>query len=117
MIADVFAYSLTIPDWLNLFNHVAGYGWGIENLMKTGRRVFYLKRVINHRFDLTAEDDKLTPQMLDPAREGKPEGILMNFEGMKSRFYGLVGFDPVKGIPKNEKLEEYNMDEEAKKVW
>jgi len=29
-----FADVLTIPDWLNLFNHVAGYGWGIEDLMK-----------------------------------------------------------------------------------
>ena len=31
--------------------------------------------------------------------------------------YGLVGFDPVKGIPAKEKLEEYGMAEEAKKVW
>lgn len=112
-----FADALTIPDWLNLFNHVAGYGWGIEDLMKAGRRVFYLKRLINHRFGLTAEDDKLTPRMLEPARDGEPEGIEMNFEGMKSRFYGLVGFDPVKGIPTKEKLEEYGMAEEAKKVW
>jgi hypothetical protein len=28
-----------------------------------------------------------------------------------------VGFDPVKGIPTKEKLEEYDMAEEAKKVW
>jgi hypothetical protein len=31
--------------------------------------------------------------------------------------YGLVGFDPVKGIPAKEKLEEYGMAEEVKKVW
>ena len=41
----------------------------------------------------------------------------MNFEGMKSRFYELAGFDPVKGIPTKEKLEEYGMAEEARKVW
>jgi len=55
--------------------------------------------------------------MLEPARDGEPEGIEMNFEGMKARFYGLVGFDPVKGIPTREKLEEYGMGEEAGKVW
>ncbi len=38
-------------------------------------------------------------------------------EGMKSRFYELAGFDPVKGIPTKEVLEEYGMAEEAKKVW
>jgi aldehyde:ferredoxin oxidoreductase len=112
-----FADTLTIPDWLNLFNDVAGYGWDIEKMMKAGRRVFYLKRLINYRFGLTAEDDSLTPRMLEPARDGEPEGIEMNFEGMKSRFYDLVGFDPVKGIPTKEKLEEYGMAEEAGKVW
>jgi hypothetical protein len=29
----------------------------------------------------------------------------------------LAGFDPVKGIPTKETLEEYGMAEEAKKVW
>jgi len=112
-----FADTLTIPDWLNLFNDVAGYGWDIEEMMKAGRRVFYLKRLINYRYGLTAEDDCLTPRMLEPARDGEPEGIEMNFEGMKSRFYELAGFDPVKGIPTKETLEEYGMAEEAKKVW
>jgi aldehyde:ferredoxin oxidoreductase len=41
----------------------------------------------------------------------------MNFKEMTSRFYGLMGFDPAKGIPTKEKLEEYGVAEEAKKVW
>jgi len=112
-----FADALTIPDWLNLFNNVVGYGWDTEEMLRAGRRVFYMKRLINYRYGLTAEDDSLTPRMLEPARDGEPEGIEMNFEGMKSRFYMLVGFDPVKGIPTKENLEEYGMAEEAKKVW
>ena len=112
-----FADALKIEDWLNLFNNVAGYGWDTEEMLRAGRRVFYLKRLINYRYGLTAEDDNLTPRMLEPARDGEPEGIKMNFEGMKSKFYGLMGFDPVKGIPTKEKLEEYDMAEEAKKVW
>jgi len=88
-----------------------------EEMLRRGRRVFYLKRLINYRYGLTAKDDSLTPRMLEPARDGEPEGVEMNFEGMKTRFYGLVGFDPVKGIPTKEKLEEYGMAEEAKKVW
>jgi aldehyde:ferredoxin oxidoreductase len=112
-----FADALTIADWLSLFNDVAGYGWDIEDMLKAGRRIFYLKRLINYRYGLTADDDKLTPRMLEPAKDGEPAGIEMNFEEMKARFYDLVGFDPVKGIPTKEKLEEYSMDEEAKKVW
>ncbi len=112
-----FADALTIADWLNLFNDVAGYGWDTEEMMRAGLRVFYLKRLINYRFGLTAQDDNLTPRMLEPARDGEPEGIEINFEGMKARFYELVGFDPDKGIPTREKLEEYGMGEEAGKVW
>lgn len=112
-----FADALTIPDWLNLFNAVAGYSWDVEEMMKAGQRVFYLKRLINYRFGLTADDDSLTPRMLEPARDGEPEGIEMNFEGMKARFYELTGIDPVKGIPTKQKLEEYGMAEEAGKVW
>jgi aldehyde:ferredoxin oxidoreductase len=112
-----FADALTIPDWLNLFNAVAGYGWDIEEMMKAGRRVFYLKRLINYRFGLTAQDDSLTPRMLAPATDGEPAGIEMNFEGMKARFYELMGIDPVKGIPTKQKLEEHGMAEEAAKVW
>jgi aldehyde:ferredoxin oxidoreductase len=55
--------------------------------------------------------------MLEPARDGEPEGIEMNFEGMKARFYELTGIDPVKGIPTKQKLEEHGMAEEAGKVW
>ena len=112
-----FADALAIEDWLNLFNDVAGYGWDTEEMLRAGLRIFYLKRLINHRYGLTAHDDNLTPRMLEPARDGEPEGIAINFEGMKSRFYELVGFDPVKGIPTREKLEEYGMREEAERVW
>lgn len=113
----LFADALTIEDWLNLFNDVAGYGWDTDKMLKAGLRVFYLKRLVNYRYGLTAADDNLTPRMLEPARDGAPEGLVMNFEGMRSRFYELVGFDPVKGIPTKEKLEEYGMVEEAGKVW
>ena len=112
-----FADALTIPDWLNLFNAVAGYGWDTEDMMRAGRRVFYLKRLINYRFGLTAEDDSLTPRMLEPARDGEPEGIEMNFEGMKARFYELMGIDPSRGIPTKRTLDEHGMADEAARVW
>jgi len=71
-------------------------------MMRAGRRVFYLKRLINHRFGRTAEDDKLTKRMLEPARDGEPEGIEINFDGMRQRFYELMKIDPVRAIPVRE---------------
>ena len=112
-----FANNFPMLHWVNLFNDVAGYPWDLQDIMKAGRRIFYLKRLINYRFGLTAEDDNLTPRMLEPARDGAPAGVEMNFEGMKKRFYELVGFDPVAGIPTKSVLEEYGMVDEAVKVW
>ena len=67
--------EVTIPEWLELFNTVPGYKWEIPDMMKAGRRIYYLKRLINYKYGLTAKDDELTPRMLEPARDGEPEGV------------------------------------------
>ena len=109
--------EVSIPEWVELFNTVAGYGWDAEDMMRAGRRVFYLKRLINYRYGRTSRDDTLTPRMLEPAQDGEPKGIEINFSGMKERFYELMDMDPEKGIPREDTLREYGMEEEARKVW
>jgi aldehyde:ferredoxin oxidoreductase len=109
--------EVTIPEWVELFNAVAGYGWNIEAMMLAGKRVFYLKRLINYLYGRTAADDVLTPRMLEPARDGEPEGIEINFDGMKEAFYRLMNMDPVKGIPVNSELIACGMAEEAGRIW
>ena len=109
--------EISMSQWVDLFNSVAGYGWDAEEMLKAGRRVFYLKRLLNFRFGRTAKDDRLTPRMLEPARDGEPEGIEINFDGMKERFYELSGIDPDKGIPEMGTLSEYGLEAEGKVVW
>jgi len=109
--------EITLPQWVDLFNTVAGYDWNIRTMLRAGRRVFYLKRLLNFRYGRTAADDTLPPRMLEPARDGEPEGIQINFEEMKAAFYDLMGLDPQKGIPSREVLETYQMPAEASVVW
>ena len=109
--------EITLPQWVDLFNTVAGYGWDIRTMLRAGRRVFYLKRLLNFRYGRTAADDTLPPRMLEPARDGEPEGIQINFEEMKAAFYDLMGLDPQKGIPSRSVLETYQMQDEARRVW
>jgi aldehyde:ferredoxin oxidoreductase len=109
--------EITMPQWVGLFNTVAGYQWDIREMMRSGRRVFYLKRMINYLYGRRAADDDLTPRMLAKAVDGAPEGIEINFKGMKNKFYNLISLDPEKGIPVKECLREYDMDKEAERVW
>jgi aldehyde:ferredoxin oxidoreductase len=109
--------EMTIPEWVDLFNMTAGYGWDIEEMMRAGRRVFFLKRLINYRFGLTAKDDDLTPRMLEPARDGEPEGSAVDLVTMRTQFYKLMGMDPEKGIPTRKVLEADGMADEAAQVW
>lgn len=109
--------EITLPQWVDLFNTVAGYNWDIRTMLRAGRRVFYIKRLLNYRYGRTAADDTLPPRMLEPARDGEPEGIEVNFEEMKTTFYRLMGLDPEKGIPGREVLEACGMPGEADAVW
>jgi len=105
--------QITLPEWVALFNAVAGYGWEIPDMMHAGRRIFYLKRLLNYRFGFTADHDDLTPRMFEPARDGEPEGLEMDLSAMKARFYELIGLDREKGIPLKETLLKYHMADEA----
>jgi aldehyde:ferredoxin oxidoreductase len=108
--------EVTIPDWLALFNTVAGYGWEAGDMMAAGKRVFFLKRLINHRYGLTATDDALTPRMLEPGKDGEAEGSQVDLEAMKARFYELMDIDPVSGIPTPAAMATLDMSGEANQI-
>jgi len=109
--------EISIPEWVQLFNAVAGYQWDADEMMRAGRRVFYLQRLMNYRYGLTSKDDVLSSRLLEPAGDGAPEGIEINFSAMKEKFYELMNLDPEKGIPSGEALQKCGMGEEASQVW
>jgi aldehyde:ferredoxin oxidoreductase len=108
--------SFSITEWVALFNSVAGYDWTISDMMNAGRRVFFIKRLINHRYGLTAADDLLTPRLLEPARDGVPAGVKIEFDSMKKRFYQLMDMDEISGIPCRDSLIAIDMTEEATRI-
>jgi aldehyde:ferredoxin oxidoreductase len=109
--------SLTIPEIVELINVSAGYRYDVETMMQAGWRIYHLKRCINSRFGFSADDDALTPRLLEPARDGETAGIEINFSEMKSRFYDLMEFDPVRGVASRERLEALGLAEEAEQIW
>lgn len=104
--------DFTVSDWLTLFKTVPGYDWDALNMMQAGRRIFYIKRLINHRSGRRAWDDRLSLRVVEPAKDGEPKGIEINMEEMREQFYGIMGMDPDKGIPTPETLKLHHMKEE-----
>ncbi len=109
--------ALTMLEIVDLLNAVTGFGYTLESMMETGIRVFHLKRCINYRLGFTAAHDELTRRMLEPARDGEPEGIEINFNEMKTQFYKLMDMDPVKGIPSSDTLMAAGLPEVAETIW
>jgi aldehyde:ferredoxin oxidoreductase len=109
--------SLTIIEIMDLINSTAGYGYDLESMMKAGMRIFHLKRCLGHRYGFSAADDSLTPRMLEPARDGEPEGIEIKFDDMKNRFYELMDMDKKRGIGSREKLLSLELTKEANLFW
>ncbi|MBN2398654.1 MAG: aldehyde ferredoxin oxidoreductase C-terminal domain-containing protein, partial [Deltaproteobacteria bacterium] len=109
--------SLTLLEIVELINAAAGYGYDIDTMMEAGWRGFHLKRCINYLLGFTASDDDLTTRLKEPARDGDAEGIEIRLDEMKDRFYKLMKYDPVRGIPSRDKLELLGLVEEADRIW
>ncbi len=108
--------EVTIPDWLALFRTVVGYEWDAEEFLKAGRRIFYLKRIINSRYGLNGQDDDLTLRMRAPGSGGEAQDAIFDLENMKARFYELMKIDPESGLPTKAALADCGMADELNKL-
>jgi len=127
IIGDLFALfdSLVVCKWtvypcggtkITTLNEIiaAATGWNvtIDELMKTGERIFNLCRAFNVREGMTRKDDTLPKRFTEPLPEGPykgeafPEKVL---EKMLDYYYELRGWSKETGIPTRKKLEELEL--------
>jgi hypothetical protein len=71
-------------------------------LMKSGERAWNLKRAINNRMGLNADNDKLPKALLEPLPEGGSAGYSPDMEGMLFAYYEARGWDLETGKPTKE---------------
>jgi len=109
------ATSLTLPQWVEAFNKVAGYGYDIETMMKAGARIWYLQRCMGHIWGAKAEDDRLGERIMTPTEDGMIAGSVPDMETMLKEFYELRGLGD-DAIPTRETLEKHNLGYLADKL-
>ena len=96
----------TVVEWLNL---ALGWDWDSDDLIRTGERLFNLKRIINLRLGVTRADDTLPRRLLTHARpSGSAAGVLPDLETMLEEYYQLRGWT-AEGVPTDEKLRELGL--------
>lgn len=87
-------------------------GWedySFEELIKTGERIYNIKRLFNVKCGISRKDDTLPMRFLTLKREG--EGVQVNLPPlgkMLSEYYEIRGWNEV-GIPTDSKLKELDI--------
>ncbi len=99
----------TIARWIS---KVCGWDFTMEELMKTGERLFNLKRLYDVKLGISRKDDKLPKRLLEPKPDGKAKGMVPPVERLTEEVYQLRGWDD-NGIPRNERLEELGLSGEV----
>jgi aldehyde:ferredoxin oxidoreductase len=111
-------FANTEPELqVKLINAACGYDWTLEEVMRCGERGWNLKRAINNRLGLTAENDRLPKAMLQPFPDGGSAGYVPDVQGMLLAYYEARGWDPETGKPTREKLIQLELDEVVEDLW
>jgi aldehyde:ferredoxin oxidoreductase len=89
---------------VELVNRALGWDWRPQDLMHMGAKLFQLKRLINLRLGVTAQDDALPERLLkEPRPTGSAAGVVPDLEAMLPIYYELRGWTK-DGVPTQERL-------------
>jgi len=97
---------------INMVNYVTGFDYELPEILKIGRRLWYMKRGLTNLFGAGTEDDRLPKRLMTPMDMGPTEGSVPDMEMMLREFYEMRGMNE-NGVPRREVLEEFEMSELA----
>jgi len=99
----------TLRQQVDMIRAVTGWDYTDFEALRQGERVTNMARVFNLREGLTAADDQLPKRFFSSTPRGALKGTAIDPEAMnraRRTFYTLMGWDPVTGVPTQEKLDE-----------
>lgn len=109
------AVGLTLPQWVEAFNKVAGYDYDIDKMMQAGARIWYLQRCLGHIWGATAADDCIGQRIMTPVDDGMIAGSVPDMDTMLKEFYEMRGLG-ADGKPGKEVLDKYDLGYLADKL-
>lgn len=102
--------GMTLTQINQIMNAITGWNWSVEEMVRSGERIFALQRLINVRDGIRKKDDHLPRKVFIPASEGPRKGQIPEpFEPALAEYYDLRGWDE-EGIPTPESLKELDLE-------
>ncbi len=99
--------GLMVGHTLGYLNAATGWDMSVEEFLKTGERIFNIKRLYNQRLGLSRRDDSL-PERILTHRRGGGTNELPPFEPMLEDYYDFRGWDS-NGFVTDAKLRELGL--------
>jgi aldehyde:ferredoxin oxidoreductase len=94
---------------MELLNAATGAGYELDELVRSGERIFNAERLFMVRAGFSRTDDSLPRRMLEePLPDGPGKGAVCHLEQMLDAYYRLRGWDQ-NGIPTGDKLRELGL--------
>ncbi len=111
-----FSPIISNSDISKILNAITGWNFDSKEMIKTGERIFNIKRSINWRMGITGQDDKLPDIVTESLSDGATAGRSPDLDALLSGYYNERGWDPETGKPSKEKLEELNLPKAAEEL-
>lgn len=109
LVMCVFA-NVPPPATAELINRATGFDYSLDELVRIGRRGWTIKRMVNHRLGLTAENDRLPAHLMEPLTAGGSQGYVPPLAEMLAAYYQARGWDPDSGRPTRETLRSLGLE-------
>lgn len=111
LIACVFgSFAISVEDYAEALSTIMDWPVTAKELWMIGERALNLTRLFNVREGFTRQDDTLPPRLFSQAAtRGPSKGEVVDkdaFEKMLDEYYQCMGWDPLTGIPADQKLKE-----------
>ena len=107
---------LNATQAVDMVNHVTGFDYTLDEVMRLGRRIWYLKRGLSNLFGGRAEHDVLPKRLMTIMDTGPTEGSIPDMDLMLKEFYELRRLNE-EGVPEKKVLEGLGLTELAKLLY
>jgi aldehyde:ferredoxin oxidoreductase len=103
---------------LKFLKAATGIDLSPQEFLKTGERIYNLKRAFNFKHGMRKEEDRLPERLLNlPPPSGGAKGNVAKLDAMAKDFLAVRGWDPVTHKPTRERLESLGMNDIANDLW